>query len=414
MPELTPDGALAALVRRGVTASEGGLLGVAVSGGGDSVALLLLLDDWRRLGGPALAVVTVDHGLRPEAADEAAGVARLCARLGLPHDTLRWAGGTGRGNVMDAARRARRALIADWAGARGIARVALAHTAEDQAETLLMRLARGSGVDGLAAMAPCHAEAGVLWLRPLLTARRADLRAFLRARGEGWVEDPTNSDPAHDRTRARAALQPDAGLGLTVERLAATADRLALARAALDELADRTARAAARIESGEVLFDPEALAAAPRETQLRLLARAMLWVTGAPYRPRFAALQAALEAPRRATLAGTLVTRRKAVLRIGREPRACGGPVAPGEVWDGRWIVTGPDPTARIGALGAAGLAALADWRAAGLPRDTLLAAPGVWRDGRLIAAPLARPEADWRAIPARDPLSFFCGTIAH
>lgn len=405
MPELIQ------ALRLSVTGGEP--LGVAVSGGGDSVALLLLLDDLRRHGGPPLAAVTVDHGLRPEAAEEAAMVARLCAQLDVPHDTLRWSEGPSGGNLMDQARRARRRLIAGWARARGISRVALAHTADDQAETFLMRLARGSGVDGLAGMAATTEAEGILWLRPLLDMRRASLRDYLTARGQGWAEDPTNDDPAHDRTLARQALPVLARLGLTVGRLTATAERQALARDALEDLANRIARTVGRIEAGEVLLS-SALAEAPRETQLRLLARAIGWVTGADYRPRLAALAAALDAPRRATLAGVVVTRGKAGLRVGRELRACGPAVAPGQVWDNRWIVAGPDPRAEIRALGPEGLAQMPRWREAGLPRATLLASPAVWLDGRLLAAPLARPEAEWRANPVRDPLSFFAGRFAH
>ncbi|QYZ70111.1 tRNA lysidine(34) synthetase TilS [Neotabrizicola shimadae] len=405
MPELTQ------ALRLAVTG--GAPLGVAVSGGGDSVALLLLLDDLRRAGGPPLAAVTVDHGLRPEAAEEAATVARLCAQLGVPHDTMRWTEGPTGGNLMDQARRARRRLIAGWARARGISRVALAHTADDQAETFLMRLARGSGVDGLAGMAASREAEGIQWLRPLLGIRRAALRDYLIARGQGWTEDPTNDDPAHDRTRARQALPVLAGLGLTVDRLTATAERQALARDALEELANRTARAVGRIEAGEVLLSP-ALADAPRETQLRLLARAIGWVTGGHYRPRLSALADALDAPRRATLAGAVVSRGKTGLRVGRELRACGPAVAPGQVWDNRWIVSGPDARAEIRALGPEGLAHLPRWREAGLPRATLVVSPSVWLEGRLLAAPLARPEAEWRAIPARDPLSFFAGLFAH
>ena len=405
MPELIE------AVRRAVPG--GAPLGVAVSGGGDSVALLLLLDDLRRNGGPPLAAVTVDHGLRPEAAAEAAMVAQLCARLGLPHDTLRWTEGPGSGNLMDQARRARRRLIAKWARGRGIARVALAHTADDQAETVVMRLARGSGVDGLAAMAPATQAEGILWLRPLLDIRRSDLRDLLTARGQGWAEDPTNDDPVFDRTMVRRALVGLEGLGLTVDRLTATAHRQALARDALEFLAGYVAGQVAQVQCGAVLLSPD-LRNAPREAQLRLLARAIRWVTGADYRPRFSALSAALDSPATSTLAGVEVAPGKHGLRIARELRACGPAVRPGAVWDNRWRVTGPEARSEIRALGPEGLAALPGWRDTGKPRAALLTSPGVWLDGRLLAAPLARPEAEWRAIPLRDPLSFFTGRFAH
>uniref|UniRef100_UPI0026223B47 tRNA lysidine(34) synthetase TilS n=1 Tax=uncultured Amaricoccus sp. TaxID=339341 RepID=UPI0026223B47 len=207
-----------------------GRLGVAVSGGGDSVALLLLL----HAAGRDLAAVTVDHGLRPESVGEAASVAALCAARGIPHSVLRWEDRDPRGNLQQAAREARRSLIAGWAEASGIAAVALGHTLDDQAETVVMRLARGSGVDGLSAMRPETLALGILWLRPLLGIRRAALRAWLAAEGVAWAEDPTNADARFDRVRARLALPTLAGLGIGPERLAATARAVARACAALE------------------------------------------------------------------------------------------------------------------------------------------------------------------------------------
>ncbi|WP_114967069.1 tRNA lysidine(34) synthetase TilS, partial [Alkalilacustris brevis] len=182
-------------------------LGVAVSGGGDSVALLLLVADWAAARGVRLRAVTVDHGLREGAAQEAEAVARLCAELGIGHDILRWQGWDGQGNLQDAARRARQGLIAGWARDHGLAAVALGHTRDDQAETVLMRLARGAGVDGLSGMAPLRLAVGLAWLRPLLDVGRAELRALLRARGVPWAEDPSNEDARFQRVRARRALE---------------------------------------------------------------------------------------------------------------------------------------------------------------------------------------------------------------
>lgn len=417
MPELTDDDArLAQGLRAAFAGDRPDRLGVAVSGGGDSTALLHLLHDWSRDGGPALAAVTVDHGLRPEAAAEASAVASACAALGIPHDTLRWTDAP-KGNLMQAAREARLGLISHWARDRGIGAVALGHTADDQAETFLMRLARGSGVDGLSGMAARRSSHGIDWLRPLLFARRAELRGWLQRRGLAWAEDPTNEDADYLRVRARQALATLDPLGIGVERILETQALMALARDALDSAADRAARDLAEIEAGEVVLRREACLALPQETQLRLFARALGWVTGTPYRPRLDSLMRARQAVlqgRRATLGGCLVTATPDALRFGRELRACGAAVRPGRVWDNRWIVTGPDSSAEIRALGAEGLAQLPRWREAGLPRTTLLASPAVWQGGRLVAAPLARPGAEWRANPVRDPLSFFTGRIAH
>lgn len=198
-------------------------LGVAVSGGGDSLALLHLMHDWARANGSDLRAVTVDHGLRAAAPGEAAQVARLCADLGLPHDTLHWTGWDQSGNLQAEARRARYRLMAGWARGHDLQAVALGHTLDDQAETVLMRLARGSGVDGLSAMAGRRDDLGMRWLRPLLAIRRDDLRAFLSGLGVDWVDDPSNADTRFDRIKTRQALAQLAGLGIDAEGLADTA-----------------------------------------------------------------------------------------------------------------------------------------------------------------------------------------------
>lgn len=392
-----------------MAAAPEGPVGVAVSGGGDSTALLLLVQRWAAGAGRRVAAITVDHGLRAESAGEAAAVAALCAARSIPHETRRWADGEAVGNLQARARLARRRLIGAWARERGIGCVALGHTLEDQAETFLMRLARGSGVDGLAAMAPVSRGEGVLWLRPLLGARRDGLRAWLRSEGVGWAEDPGNADPAFDRIRARRALGPLAELGLDPERLAATAGRMGEARAALERATAELARGCTVPgRAGDVVLDPGLLGRAPRELQLRLLAGALCWVSGAVYRPRLAALRATLDAVAAGRL-GQGVTLHGCVLRptgagvtgaglaIRREPARVAPPVplARGAIWDARWELSGNPPKPAgitIGALGAAGLARVPDWRESGLARESLLTTPALWRDGALIAAPLLRP----------------------
>ncbi len=408
---------LAARIAAAIAPAPPGPLGVAVSGGGDSVALLLLL---HRHGGRPLRAVTVDHGLRDGSAAEAAAVAALCARLAIPHAVRRWERGSDplAGNLQDRAREARHGLVAAWAREAGIAAVALGHTLDDQAETFLMRLARGSGVDGLAAMAPVTARDGLLWLRPLLAARRAALRDWLAAEGIGWADDPSNDDPRFDRVRARAALPLLAPLGLGPERLAATAAAMARARAALDEATAALARAHLTAgEAGDVEIDATALAEAPAELALRLLAAALCWVSGARYRPRLAALEAARAAVAGGrvglglTLHGCVVRPRRGRIAIRREPARVAAPVpAAHGVWDGRWrLVARPpaaDGRATIGALGTAGLARVADWRASGLAREALLTTPAVWDGDALVAAPVLCPGSPWafRRVSALAP----------
>ncbi|WP_268234503.1 tRNA lysidine(34) synthetase TilS [Frigidibacter albus] len=376
-------------------------LGVAVSGGGDSVALLHLLAAWRAAGGPDLAAVTVDHGLRPEAAAEAEAVAVVCAGLGVPHTVLRWQWDR-RGNLQDAARRARQRLIAEWAAGQGAGAVALGHTADDQAETVLLRLARGSGVDGLSGMAAERRAEGVLWLRPLLEVRRGALRDWLRTRGVGWAEDPSNDDPRFDRVKARQALAALAPLGLDVAGLADTAARMRMAREALAQTAQAAARGLGRIDAGDVVL-ASGFAGLPEETRLRIAAHALRWIGGGDYRPRLAALQGALAAAqggKPATLAGCLLLPEAGGLRIAREPQAVAATTGlVGDLWDGRWRLEGPGPAdCEVRALGAAGLALCPGWRETGRPHAGLAATPAVWRGANLVAAPLAGHPAGWRA----------------
>jgi tRNA(Ile)-lysidine synthase len=389
-----------------------GRLGVAVSGGGDSVALLLLLI----AAGREVAAVTVDHRLRAEGAGEAAAVAALCAGRGVPHATLAWEGWDGRGNLQDAARRARRRLIAAWARGRGLAAVALGHTLDDQAETVVMRLARGSGVDGLSGMLPAVEADGVRWVRPLLGVRRAALREWLAAEGVAWAEDPSNEDLRFDRVRARAALPVLAGLGVGAERLAATAAAMARAREALERATAELARRCLEDGgAGDLVLDPLPFAAAAEELRLRLLSGALMWVSGAAYRPRLVRLQAAMAAVEGGrvghglTLHGCVLRARGGRVAIRRElaRMADAAPLAAGR-WDGRWEIEGAPPAGEgltIGALGAGGLARLGA-RPPGPAREALAATPAIWRAGELVAAPVARPEAGFgfRRVSAAPP----------
>jgi tRNA(Ile)-lysidine synthase len=389
-------------------------LGVAVSGGGDSLALLLLAQDWAAGRGVALRAVTVDHGLRPQAAGEARVVSETCAARGISHEVLYWRGWSGAGNLQAEARAARYGLMAEWARRGDIPAVALGHTMDDQAETVLLRLARGSGVDGLSGMAPARRALGVDWLRPMLGLRRAALRDYLRERGVDWAEDPSNDDPRYDRVTARAALAALAPLGVGVAGLVETAARLSDARAALEEGARAAAAGMLRVEAGDVLIEAAPFRALPRETRERIFAHAMCWIASAPYRPRHAALRRAIERAldgQGGTLHGCLVSARPGDLRLSREPRAVVGLRAPvGGVWDNRWRLVPPPGhdivgegaasggAAEIAALGEGGLRACPDWRAAGLPRATLIAAPALWRGETLLAAPLAGKANGWTA----------------
>ncbi|RXT46488.1 tRNA lysidine(34) synthetase TilS [Bosea sp. Tri-44] len=256
-------------------AGEEALL-VAVSGGPDSVALLALLAEWASRGRPRLLAVTVDHGLRPEAAEEALMVAQLCAGLRLEHRTKRWLGPKPQTGLQENARAARYALLAEEARAFGATAIVTAHTLDDQAETLLIRMAAGSGLAGLAGMAPRSSVNGVVLARPLLGVEKARLIATCKARGLSFVRDPSNNDPRFARIRWRELLPELAQDGLTAERLGQLARRLARAEEALDVLAVRALAALpAGGEAGERWFDFARLCHEPEEIVVRGLALAL-------------------------------------------------------------------------------------------------------------------------------------------
>lgn len=242
-------------------------IALAVSGGGDSLALLWLA---ARALGPRAVVLSVDHGLRPEAVAECAAVAAIAAGSGLPHATIRLESPPAGSSLQAQARAARYAAMARWCRARGINVLLTAHHADDQAETLLLRLARGSGMAGLSAIRPAQRLEGLLVLRPLLGWRRAELRACIE--GTGWpvADDPSNSDPRFDRTRARALLAQtpwlDAG------RLGASATHLQQAEEALAWAAERAAASRIETDGPALLVDPEGL---PAELKRRLLLAAI-------------------------------------------------------------------------------------------------------------------------------------------
>jgi tRNA(Ile)-lysidine synthase len=369
---------------------------VAVSGGGDSAALLHLL---ATLGSRDLVVATVDHGLREGSAAEAEEVARASSRYGFRHHTLRWKTGAAGPALQERARAARYALLAECAERENCCAILTAHTADDQAETVFMRLMRGSGPAGLKAMAPktCIASgagAPISLLRPLLWARRTALAALLEAEGIVPLEDPSNDDPFFERVRVRALLAAlEAQAIVTVEALGETARRCQIADGAAAAAENAAFRAAGGWFSrlGAIALEPEAdLSQTPG-----LAARLIHAASGEERAPdgdaAHGAFRAALDSGA-ATLGGALIKRKGGTLWVMREPAAlCGRqgvdplrPLAidPGlrRVWDGRFILTnrGARPL-QVRPLGPDGLAALGDRRALyDAPDAALIGAPEV------------------------------------
>lgn len=379
-----------------------GKIAVAVSGGGDSMALLHLLIRWSARSGIPVVAATVNHGLRAGAAAEAATVAAFCERFAVPHTTLHWDGTLAHGNVQAAARAARYRVLGQWAQDSGADVVALGHTADDVAETFLMRLARKSGVDGLAAMQPRFERLGVRWVRPLWQQTRADLRAYLRQHDLDWVDDPSNDDLRQTRPQARKLLERLAPFGIDAKGLQTSAAALLSARDALKGYAAQEAGRVVRIDRGDVLIRACACPPVHPEIERRLVRAALRFINGNTYDPRESVthnLQAAVQVQGRHTAGGCLICRDGEDLRFSRELNAAQGPVLWHEsteslVWDKRWVVstTGPCGTAgglTVRALGDA-LSQVSDWRSVGLPRSSLMATPAVFQGDTLLAAPVA------------------------
>lgn len=274
-----PEAADLARFRRDLIALTGGApsrerpIAVAVSGGPDSMALLVLA---AAAFPEAVVAATIDHGLRDASADEARMVAREANGLAVPHAILKVDGPIAGASLQARARDARYALLADWAEQRRALALATAHHADDQAETFLMRASRGSGVSGLASIRSSAVVAGASVVRPLLSWRRAALRAIVRRAGLPFVDDPANSDPRHDRTRFRQLL--DHNEWLDPPALARTAAAVAEAERDLGEIALLMWRERAEITAETVTLDPGEL---PRDTLRRLVRRAIATVRAA-------------------------------------------------------------------------------------------------------------------------------------
>ena len=392
------------------------VFGLAVSGGSDSLAMLHLIAQVAPDMACTVQAITIDHGLRAEAADEAAYVGRICAGLGVAHSTVKWDHAETLGNLMDRARRARYALMADWARTSGIGHVAVAHTMDDQAETVLMGLARAAGIDGLSGMRSTWREGRIVFTRPFLDVSRADLRSYLTRKGIAWIDDPSNTDGRYQRIKARRALAALAPVGITAERLARVASNLDFARSAL---AGYTAEIAADLVTevaGGLQIRREQYSFQSVEMQRRLLIAALRWVSGATYAPRATAVgnvELAIVTGKDSTLSGCRIRLKADLITITREPRAVVTTTCPSDqLWDGRWRVTGPHaPDLTLRALGAEGLRNCKNWREMGHSRDALLVSPAVWRGDALISAPLAGFNREWTATI---PIGFEKFVLSH
>jgi tRNA(Ile)-lysidine synthase len=367
---------------------------LAVSGGSDSMALLHLAESWSRQrgGAPRLTVLTVDHGLRTESAGEAARVAEWTRALGLDHATLAWTGPKPPSGIQAKARNARYDLMSEWCRSHDAAWLLTAHTLEDQAETVLMRLARTASIDSLAAIPRLGQWQGTSLFRPLLSTSRQALRNLLGELGQSWIDDPSNEDERFERVRIRKMMPLLRELGITAEALAELALRATDAVHGLWGAAEDWVAAHVRVhEAGYCTLPLAPFTGQTRELKMRILGLIVsTYGSGRMPEPRELQLLAAWveSGGSRRTLGGAMIVRRKASLLAGREPgRIDATPVAVpsgGEiVWDGRFAVI---------ASGGAVVVPVRDLhylpRRRDIPAFVQQGLPAVTRDGRLLAVP--------------------------
>ena len=394
---------------------------IAISGGADSMALACLTAQWAHRQNRKVTALTVDHGLRNEAQAEAATVKRWLGDRGVAHETLVWQGKKPASNIQALARRARYGLLDEWCAVNGASVLLLGHHLEDQAETVLLRLGRGSGLYGLAGMAAETVPVipgGPVHARPLLAVSKARLLATLKADGQAWVDDPSNADPRYRRVQARGLWAHLKALGITPERMAQTATHLARARDALEREAGQLMARACQIHgAGYARLDTAMLKDAHAEVGLRVLSRVLQSVSGGDYGPRFNKLERLYESlPAGGATGQTLAGCRilpvdDGCAIIAREPRSMAGALAlhaGRQVWDGRYLVTAgsmerPLWIQRLGAQGFKSIRDHVDSRAvSSIPATVRTVLPGVF-DAR---GPLSVPALNYvRGARLQDPV---------
>ncbi|HEY1720696.1 MAG TPA: tRNA lysidine(34) synthetase TilS [Magnetospirillaceae bacterium] len=381
-------------------------LALAVSGGADSLALTILAARWAVARQGIVLALTVDHGLRPEAAAEARQVGRWLAARRVKHKVLTWDGPKPATGLQAAARNARYRLLLDHCEGAGILHLLLAHHQGDQAETVLLRLAGRSGMDGLAAIARVTTTASVRLLRPLLNLPKAALEETLREQGQSWVEDPSNRNQAFARVRMREAMPSLAEAGVTADALAGLAGEARDLRMAFDDGAATLLAEAATVSAvGFVKLTTATLLCTQEVIGRRALDHVLRMVGGSIYPPRgdrldrlWAEIRAGLK--QRRSLGGCLVAPGRDALLIQREPAAMAEaiPCQAGEVihWDGRFKTRlAGQGRGKVGALTQRGwLAIKGELGRQTLPASVFSTMPALF-DGR--DNPVAVPHLGWK-----------------
>lgn len=381
-------------------AKRHGKIAVAFSGGGDSTALLLLMRDYVREQGGEVIALSVDHGLRPESAAEAASCAQIAATLGIPHRILRWEGEKPATRIQERARAARYNLLQVACRAEGVTTLALAHNLEDRLETFWMRLSGGSGLDGLAGLQSVAQRGDLMLLRPLLDIRRSDLRTYCQRHGVTWIEDPSNGNERYLRPRLRAFEEMLAEEGLTPARLSQTLSKLAQASDALRIIADQAFDAAVVCHAvGYVSLRPDLLANFPPDIRYRVFSKILHLFAPQDYPPSYEGVENLRQSVEAGDFTGAtfydceVFTAGETVVFV-REASAAEKPVlvSDGLRWDRHFVLSGkPAESVLIGMLGEAGVGLLRKDDISSLetlPHKVRKMLPTLWQGEKPVAVP--------------------------
>ena len=392
-------------------------LGIAVSGGSDSLGLLYLINSWPNKRNLKIIVLTVDHNLRDGSSDEASYVGKLCKNLGLKHKTLLWAREDLKGNLSANAREARYFLMQKALPSSAL--LITGHTLDDQAETFLMRLRRGSGVDGLSSMAErSYLSFGgddLMIFRPLLKFERQTLRDVLNFHEVKWLEDPTNSDEGFERVRVRKLLTSFAELGLDKTKISKTASLMQSAKTALNHFAFDFYEKFGSCMYGDIIFDFEEFSNLPLDIKRRLLAAAQQWVSSQKYRPRLSQIDALLDSINEKTAfsgSGTICYFHDKSIQITRELNSCVNEIeaANGLIFDNRWELSTSANCAEftVKCLGENGFKSLDANVRKEIPYKTIIVLPALFKDSALINFPFLDPQSKFSFNFCKQPFDQF------
>ena len=378
-----------------------GDIGVAVSGGGDSLALLCLSVDWALRNNRTLKAATIDHNLRSESTSECEYVKKISTRLSIEHTTLTWLGRPS-GNIQNLARDARHKLLTNWATDKNLSVVLLGHTLEDNAETIIIRLIRGSGVDGLAGMSQYININNLGIFRPLLQVKRDELRHYLTEKNITWIDDPSNFDERFQRVKVRKIMPQLAHLGLTPNKLNDFAEHMARAKAALNS--EVMIFASSNVQQkfwGDLEIEQDAFINLADEYQVRLLSAALRWISGSFYRPRFKSLKRLLnllinhKSVPGISLMGCIVKCRRKKIVFTREFAAIPKKQKIRQttfVWDKKWTIK-VEPSKlnhfMVGPLGKDGVAQIKGGHTVCIPFDALNCSVALFENSRVKCVPL-------------------------